>query len=211
MHFLIFKPCKSIYVQIIFFIFLDSRLPQQNTNNFIHENTVEKRYEIVDELAQPTKNDKEQKREKSHVPSIYFETTEFKKDINNTYLNKQFDEMRQMNQMKPIHCTQSDNHYGYTTQQPMGQYFDVANGNNYQSMPQQTTQRQQFETNKFSQDDQFAQYRPKSKPRPQITSIVDQQKSSNLTGFIEPVNSSETPDIYQKPIKQEGKVFILTE
>ena len=89
----------------------------------------------------------------------------------------------------------------------MGRYFDVANGNNYQSMPQQTTRRQQFET----QDDQFAQYRPKSKPRPQITSIVDQQKSSKLTGFIEPVNSSETPDIYQKPIKQESKVFILTE
>ena len=124
-----------------------------------------------------------------------------------------------MNRMKPIRCTQSDNHYGYTTQQPMGQYFDVANGNNYQSMHYQTlsnnnyqtTRRQQFETNKFSQDDQFAQYRPKSKPRPQITSIVYQQKSSNLTGFIEPVNSSETPDIYQKPIKQEGKVFILTE
>ena len=83
MHFLIFKPCKSIYVQIIFFIFLDSRLPQQNTNNFIHENTVEKRYEIVDELAQPTKNDKGQKREKTHVPSILFEdTTELKQDIN---------------------------------------------------------------------------------------------------------------------------------
>ena len=130
---------------------------EQSNRDSVNENL----YEKVDDLPQPPKNDKGQKREKTHVPSLYFkDSTEFKKDINNTYLNKQLDEMCQMNQMKPIHCTQSDNHYGYTTQQPIGQYFDVANGNNYQSMPQQTTQRQQFETNKFSQDDQFAQYRP---------------------------------------------------
>ena len=145
--------------------------------------------------SQPPRND----RDGNHVPLLYYKnTTELESSINNPYLNKHFDEKRQMNQ-KPEEYTQSVSHYGYTTQQ-----FQSTNSG-YTSLPQKTTQRRQFETNKVSQDDQFAHNR-EQRPRPQLP-LIDQQNSSNLTGFKKPLIPSKTPDVYPNPII-DGNVVI---
>ena len=88
-----------------------------------------------------------------------------------------------------LHYNRSGNP-GYSTRPPIDQR------NDFQSMPQ-TTRRQELKMNKYSQDDQFPQYR---KPIAQQYALVDRQKPSNFNDSVIP--NEKQHNIHQKPIEQ---------
>ena len=176
----------------------------------------------------------------------FLDTTIYKKDINNPHINKQLDEMHPNRCGESTHCSRSiqpSEHippsYPYTSQpvgqerqnqfdykQPIAQarlpkQFDNMQGmsqnysNCYQSMPQ-STQRRQVDKNKFFQDDQFAQYRPKRNlSQNQLAYVTNEQPSpqlpiSQLPSPQQPVIPNETPQLDQnKKYIEQGKMLLF--
>ena len=172
-----------------------------------NENTDDEHpYQSMRESYPQPKNDERQQKEVHNVPSLYHEhTTELKKkNFNNPHLNKQLNEMHQINQTK-LHSYVWPGSRGYSTQPPIGQHFHDKQRNDFQSMPK-TTRRQELKINKLSQDDQFAQYhKPIAQPQlhSQQYALVDRQKPSNPTDFNGSVIPNEKQrNIHQKPIEQ---------